>query len=171
MILAGLLVASLMLYAQQAPEAQPPQHAQPAQQPQETQPPPDAPPPLDLPVSLDRVRAGLARPDRLTLQPIAADFSVHIDERERFDKLVPPVDYRSGPVPPGGLYAYEQLQRSGLTQPQPLFLVDLIAIGRGIAHAHAAHSAAAAREDVRRAIDAYCADQPDGGAGIAICGK
>jgi hypothetical protein len=171
MIVAGLLVAGLMLCAQQAQAAQQAQQPQATPQPQDAQPPSDAPLPLDVPVSLDRVRAGLARPDRLKLQPITADFSVHIDERERFDKLVPPVDYRSGSVPPGGLYAYEQLQRAGLAQTQPLFLVDLIAIGRGIANLHAAHSEAAARDEVRRAINAYCAGQPDGGAGIAVCAK
>jgi hypothetical protein len=84
---------------------------------------------------------------------------------------VPPWNFRSGPVPPGGLYAYEQLQRSGISIAQPLVLVDLMAIARGIARAHAAQSAAAAREDVRQTIAEYCAAQPDGGAGIAICVK
>ena len=132
--------------------------------------PPDTSSP-GLPVSVDRIRAALDRPDILTLHPVTPDFVVSVSERERFEKLVPPPDYRSGPVPPGGLYAYEQLQRAGLGSAQPLFLVDLIAIGRGIASLRAAHAASAAREDVRRAIAEYCAAQPDGGAGVAICVK
>ncbi len=70
----------------------------------------------DLPVSLDRIREGLERPagDRLRLRVVIPDFAVKVVERERFEKLVPPWDFRSGPVPPGGLYAYDQLQRAGL---------------------------------------------------------
>src|SRR6266851_2712727 len=69
----------------------------------------------DLPVSLDRIREGLERPagDRLRLRVVIPDFAVKVVERERFEKLVPPWDFRSGPVPPGGLYAYDQLQRAG----------------------------------------------------------
>ncbi len=151
MIIAMLLVACAMLAAQ-------------------TPAPPDTSPP-DLPVSIERIRAALERPDLLTLPQITPDFVVSVQERERFDKLVPPWDFRSGPVPPGGLYAYEQLQRSGLSTVQPLILVDLIAIARGIARAHSAQAAAAAREDVRQVIADYCAVQPGGGAGIAICVK
>ncbi len=131
---------------------------------------PDTSPP-ELPVSIARIRAALERPDLLTLPQITPDFVVSVQERERFDKLVPPLDFRSGPVPPGGLYAYEQLQRSGLSTVQPLVVVDLIAIARGIARAYSAQSAAAARENVRRVIADYCAAQPSAGAGIAICAK
>ena len=155
MLLAMLLVAGVMA-APQAPQA--------TQAVQDSM-------PEELPVSLARIRAALDRPDLLTLHPVTPDFIVAVSERERFEKLVPPPDYRSGPVPPGGLYAYEQLQRSGLGSAQPLFLVDLIAIGRGIARAHASHEAAAARDEVRREIAAYCAAQPGAGAGIAICSK
>ncbi|HWF86952.1 MAG TPA: hypothetical protein VG222_18980 [Vicinamibacterales bacterium] len=152
MIIAMLLVAIAMQAAQ-------------------TPAPPPAPSPPELPVSIARIRAALERPDLLTLPQITPDFVVSVQERERFDKLVAPWDFRSGPVPPGGLYAYEQLQRSGLSTVQPLILVDLIAIARGIARAHSAQAAAAAREDVRQVIADYCAAQPGGGAGIAICVK
>jgi hypothetical protein len=151
MTIAMLLVAGAVMLAQQAPPAS------------------DAPP--ELPVSVDRIRAALERPDLLTLPHITPDFVVEVHDRERFDKLVPPWDFRSGPVPPGGLYAYEQLQRSGLSTTQPLVVVDLLAIAREMSRAYAAHSAAAAREDVRRTIAEYCAAQPDGGAAIAICVK
>jgi hypothetical protein len=129
----------------------------------------------DLPVSLDHIREGLERPagDRLRLRVVVPDFAVKVVERERFEKLVPPWDFRSGPVPPGGLYGYEQLQRAGLGFTQPLVSMDLLAIGRGIAGAisgaRSAHAAAAARDDVQRAIAEYCAAQPNAGAGIQLC--
>jgi hypothetical protein len=151
MIVAALIAGTLM----QATQAPAPAH----------------PPSSDLPVSIEHIRAALERPDKLTLDPITPDFVVDVRERQRFEQRVPQWDFKSGPVPPGGLYFYEQLQRAGLSSAQPLFLVDLIAIGRGLASAHAAHSASVAREDVRRAIAEYCAARPDGGAGIAICVK
>jgi hypothetical protein len=128
-----------------------------------------------LPVSIDRIREALERPpsDRLIQRVVTPDFAVKITERERFEKLVPPWDFRSGPVPPGGLYAYEQLQRSGIAFAQPLVSVDLLAIGRGVASAisgaRSAHAGAAARDEVQRAIAEYCAAQPNAGAGIQLC--
>ena len=130
-----------------------------------------APVASELPVSIEHIRTALQHPDLLTLPRITPDFVVNVNERQRFDKLVPPVDYRSGPVPPGGLYAYEQLQRSGISETQPLVFVDLIAIAHGIGHARAAHAAASAHDEVRKAIADYCGAQPGGGAGIAICVK
>ncbi len=160
MILAALLVAGALTTA--APQ---------------TSTPPDAAPTgprvsiEDLPVSIERIRAALDRPAPLTLRRITPDFVVDVRERERFDKLIPPLDFKSGPVPPGGLYAYEQLQRSGVPIAQPLFLIDLIAIGHDLARAHAAHAGAAARANVQRAIAEYCEARPNGGAGIAICAR
>jgi hypothetical protein len=151
MIIAALLAGALMLAAQA--------------------PAPADPSPSNLPVSIERIRAALERPDTLTLHPITPDFVVSVREQQKFEERVPAWDFKSGPAPPGGLYAYEQLQRSGVPIAQPLFLVDLMAIGRGIASARAAHAASAAREDVRQAIAEYCAAQPDRGAGIAICVK
>jgi hypothetical protein len=167
----ALLLAATMTVAAQttATAASPQEDVTRAEQPQmQTTSASDAP---DLPVSIARIRAALERPDVLTLPRITPDFVVDVRERQRFDKLVPPMDFRSGPVPPGGLYAYEQLQRSGVSAAQPLLLIDLIAIGHEISRAHAAHEAASAREEVRQAIADYCAAQPAGGAGIAICVK
>jgi hypothetical protein len=138
-----------------------------AQQP--TQPPADInPPPL---FSVERIRAALETPhsELLTRRQITPDFVVNIRERERFEKLMKPWDFSSGPVPPGGLYAYEQLQRSGIAIAQPLFLIDLMAIGRGVSKAAYSARTAAARRTVERAIAEYCAAQPDGGAGIQLC--
>ena len=133
----------------------------------------------DLPVSIDRIRGALERPAgnrlrlRVVIPDVKPDFAVKIFERERFEKLVPPLDFRSGPVPKGGLYAYDQLQRTGLGFTQPLVSMDLLPIGRGIASAisaaRSAHAAGVARDDVQRAIAEYCAALPDAGAGIQLC--
>ena len=157
-MIAALLMSGALVLAQ---EAAPPQ--------------PETAHAADLPVSLDSIREGLeqAAIDRLRLHVVIPDFAVKVVERERFEKLVPPWDFQSGPVPPGGLYAYEQLQRTGLGFTQPLVSIDLLAIGRGIAGAisgaRAAHAASAARDDVQRAIAEYCAAQPNAGAGIQLC--
>jgi len=91
---------------------------------------------------------------------------------QRVPDLLPPIDVNGGPVPPGGLYAYEQRHRLGSPSlGQPFITVDLLPIAHAVAHAfHEAvreHRQQAAREDVRRAIDEYCAarvaDEP------AIC--
>jgi hypothetical protein len=129
----------------------------------------------DLPVSIDHIREALERPasTQLSLRVVIPDFVVTVTERERFEKLAPPWDFRSGPVPPGGLYAYEQRQRTGVAFTQPLVSVDLLAIGRGIAGAisgaRSAHRADAAHDEVQRAIAEYCAAQPNAGAGIQLC--
>lgn len=157
MVIAAVFVASALACAPQTPT------------------PAAAPPSPELPVSLDHIREALARPPGLRWTPpeVKPDFVVHISERERFEKMMPPWDFRSGPVPPGGLYAWEQLQRSGVAMAQPLISVDLMAIAReiggAISAARTAHATAQAREEVRRAIAAFCAAQSDGGAGIAIC--
>jgi hypothetical protein len=141
-------------------------------------PPPDAPKrrPADSadtsPFSVDRIRKALERPssDRLIPRPITADFVVDIRERQRFERLMPPLwDFKSGPVPPGGLYAYEQLQQTGTRMAQPLFLVDLLAIGHSIGHAIGDARAAAAHDAVERAIAEYCGARPDRGVGIQLC--
>jgi hypothetical protein len=86
---------------------------------------------------------------------------------------MPSVDFRSGPVPPGGLYAYEQQRRLNPDMPMPLFSVPLIPLVRGIAHglsnARAAQSSSQAHREVARAVAEYCAAQPNGGTAIAIC--
>ncbi len=107
------------------------------------------------------------------LQP-RPNFRVEIRERQRFEELLARLDFRSGPVPPGGLYGFEQ--RARLSSPwgsQPIAIVDLFAIGRvvanGVSNARRAHAEAAAREQVASAIAEYCAAQPNRGAGIQIC--
>src|SRR5262249_57965693 len=123
---------------------------------------------LTTPNSLKRIRTALDRPQILDLDgPDRVDalprFRVMIREQERSVTL-PPLDFSSGPVPPGGLYAYDQRQRIGPPMSQPLVVVDVMpiaqAIGRAAAGIRRARDASAARDAVRRAIAAYCAPQP-----------
>jgi hypothetical protein len=127
--------------------------------------PQDAAPaaPANLPVSLDRIRAALERspvdPLRKPLLP-RPNFRVEIRERQRFEELMATLDFRSGPVPPGGLYGFEQ--RARLSSPwgsQPIISVDLFSIGRlfgsGLSNARRARAEAAAREEVKRALDEF----------------
>lgn len=126
-------------------------------------------------VSLARIRAALERPAafRLPQERPKADFVVNVIEKSWFERAMPPVDFRSGPVPPGGLYAYEQLQRLSPTSPIPLFSMPLLPIiqgmARGFSSARDAQSSASAHREVLRAVAEYCAAQPNGGTAIAIC--
>ena len=116
----------------------------------------------NLPVSVDRIRAALERSpvQRLKTALPTPNFRVKIQERLRFEELMASLDFRSGPVPPGGLYGFEQ--RARLSSPwgsQPIMGVDLLAIGRlfgsGLSNAKRARAEAAAREEVRRAVDEF----------------
>src|SRR5207244_12852472 len=112
-----------------------------------------------LPISLDRIRAALERSPRepLKIEFPMANFRVEIRERQRFEALLATLDFRSGPVPPGGLYGFEQ--RARLSSPwgsQPIVGVDVLSIGRlianGISRAQRSRAEAAAREEVKREI-------------------
>lgn len=96
------------------------------------------------------------------------DFTIDIREREQPNRFMTPIlDFKVGRgVPQSALF----------TSPwgsQPLFRVELMPIAMAAASAvnaaRKAYARHAAREDVRRAIAAYCAAQPDHGAGILIC--
>lgn len=122
---------------------------------------------------LARVRAGLARPaSRLTLKDPKPDFriEIHDTERERWMKLFETPLWQLEPQ-----WHPRQSQPPSPFGSQTLASVDLLAIGGAIAHAisDARHARAErdAAEDVRETIDAYCASQPDGGAGVDLCAK
>ena len=119
-----------------------------------------------LPVSLDRIRAALERSPRepLKTQLPRPNFRVEIQERQRFENLLALLDFKSGPVPPGGLYGFEQ--RARLSSPwgsQPIVGVDVLAIGRlianGVSSVKRTRAEAAAREEVRRALEEFWAAQ------------
>jgi|SRR5206468_3816498 len=122
----------------------------------------------DLPVSISHIRAALDRPPslRLTIPESKPTFRVEIRERPLYSpNLLGPVERlwstTTGPVPPGGLYAFEQRQRLGNQWTQPLFSVDLLSIGaalhNAIANAHRSSAERAARDEVRRAFAEFCA--------------
>ena len=120
----------------------------------------------NLPVSLDRIRAALERSPRepLKTQLPRPNFRVEIQERQRFENLLAMLDFKSGPVPPGGLYGFEQ--RARLSSPwgsQPIVGVDVLSMGRlianGISSARRSRAEAAAREEVKRALEEFWAAQ------------
>jgi hypothetical protein len=152
----------------------------------------DGAPPSSLPVSLDRIKEGLRQTVPLSLRTLdeRPTFRVQIAERQRIEELLATLNFKAGPIPAGGVYAYE-LQRqifnpvdSPLVQPYAAFnqpelltiLVENLAgkylAGRAlnsVTSAERARAEAAARLEVRQTIGEYCAAQPEGGAGIPIC--
>jgi hypothetical protein len=142
-------------------------------------------PSLDLPVSLDNIRDGLARPPALRGLDRKPDFSVTIEEQQRLEELFRALEFKMGPPPPGGLYAYEQQRllfnptNEPLVQPFAAFtggqLITLAIenlVGRylfnRVTGARQSRTERAVREEVRRTIAEFCAKQPDR-ARIEIC--
>jgi hypothetical protein len=151
----------------------------------------------DLPVSLDKIRDALTQAPAPVLRGLneQAHFKVEIVERQKVERqkieeLLATLDFRSGPAPPGGLYAYEQ-QRivrppvdNPLAQPYAAFSTsELLTLaieslivkylgGRALAavtSAERARAEQAAREEVARAMADVCAAQPNRGAGFTAC--
>jgi hypothetical protein len=171
------------------------QQAEPSQSAESTSSTPDAKaaPNLDLPVSLERIRGALDRPASGTLlrgidEP--PTFRIEIRERQKILELLSTLDFKSGPTPPGGVYAYEQQRLlfpsvdNPLAQPYAAFnqgqlltilienLVGKYLAGRAIesiTKAQREHAEATARREVDQAIAEYCAGKPNGGAGIQLC--
>lgn len=141
----------------------------------------------DLPVSLDHIRAGLKRQatdsilKRIEIPP---DFRIQILEQQRIDDMLSKLDFKGlkGPVPPGGLYGYDQQQRlfnpvnHPLSQPYAAFsggelitvaVENLIArylgsrLVQGVMDADHVRAERAARQEVEKAIADYCAARPD----------
>jgi hypothetical protein len=187
MRLVPLLVATIWLAAPVlAQEAVPPAKVSPA-------PPSEAALPASQDAKdLDRIREALAKPSpSLILNvEVPADFKVEVNEQQKLDDLLKSLDFRAGPVPAGGLYAYE-LQRVifnptnyPLMQPYAAFsgselltlaaesLAGHYAGGKALSalsDTERSRARAAARADVLRSIADYCAARPDKGAGIPIC--
>lgn len=137
-----------------------------------------------LPVSLDRIRAGLSQPvdSRLKNLDVKADFSIQIEEQRHIDEIMSKLDFKSGPAPAGGLYAYEQQRQLFKTSSRPLqqpyaaysggefFTIAIENLLRvylgdklkgGLAARSRARDEAVAREEVDQAIADYCASRPD----------
>jgi len=151
--------------------------------------------PGNLPVSLDKIKEALKQPPAtLSLRTLdeTPTFRVQILERQKIEELLASLNFKSSsPAPGGGLYGFEQQRQmfpavdNPLRQPYAAFspgelltiLIENLAGkylgGRAldaVSSAERAHAEAAAKEEVRSAITQYCAAQPNGGAGIQICG-
>lgn len=147
-----------------------------------------------LPVSLENIREGLkkqATDSLLKRTDIPADFRIHIIEQQKLDDMLSKLDFKTGvgPIPAGGIYAYEQQRRlfnpvnHPLAQPYSAFssgelitiaLQNLLvrylggALVDSISDAERAQAERAAREEVARDVEAYCGRRPDR-ARIEIC--
>ncbi len=114
-------------------------------------------------INLSRIRRGLAARALIlpTMRP-QATFRVDIDEKRPDLRLPPdPRDYSAGPIPPGGMYAFELRRQMG--NPwlgQPLFKFNLLPVAQRAAGAIGARRTAdderAAREQVTRELRAFC---------------
>jgi hypothetical protein len=151
----------------------------------------------DLPVSLVRIRDGLARMTTpgLLLRGVedTPTFRVEILERRKIEELLSTLDFKSGPKPPGGVYAYEQQRMlfpsvdNPLVQPYAAFspgelavvtaesaaanLIGAKYVAKALKHAFRSYQEEAARAEVERAIAEYCSSKPNGGAGIEMCAQ
>ena len=145
-----------------------------------------------LPVSVDKIRGALQTTSLLSLATIdeSPTFRVQIKEKQRLDELLATLNFKTGPVPAGGLYMAEQnrvmfpsvdnptRQTLGAFNQGELFtiLVENV-LGhylarpalRAISNAERAHALSAAKDEVAAAVAQYCSAQPNQGAGITIC--
>jgi hypothetical protein len=110
--------------------------------------------------SLARIRQALSQRDPFQTPNIQPTFRVAIQERtwDRVGKDPNPWD---NPVPPGGLYGFEQRQRLGNPWAnQPLVQIDMLPIAermiQSLKDARHAHSEREAHEEVMRALAAFC---------------
>jgi ribosomal protein L12E/L44/L45/RPP1/RPP2 len=147
---------------------------------------------LSLPVSVAKIREALEQAPAVSLRTLdeRPTFRIQILERQKIEELLATLKFKPVPVPAGGIYMAEQqrLMFNPVDHPlmQPLaafsqgeLLTILIEnlVGKylggkaidAISKAERARAEAAAREDVRVAVDQYCNAQPNAGAGIQIC--
>jgi hypothetical protein len=148
----------------------------------------------NLPVSLDKIREALQQSPVPLLRGLneVPTFKIEIRERQKIslEDLIKSLDFKSGPVPAGGLYGFEQQRQmwnatdhplqqpyAAFSQPELLTILVENLVGKYLAGkamsaltaAERNHAETAAREEVQRAIAEYCAAQPNAGAGIRIC--
>lgn len=137
----------------------------------------------DYGVSLDRIRDALADPPEAPLRGLDSmlTFRVQVREKASLEEFFKGTDFRPGPIPPGGLYAYEQQRRlfnpvdRPLMQPYAAFSGgELITIaiqnilGRYLGKAaldslkaqNRERALANARREVNQSVEDYCAQQP-----------
>lgn len=148
---------------------------------------------LNLPVSLDKIKEALQQPaPTLSLRSLdeRPTFRVQIRERMRIEELLASLNFKTAPAPGGGLYGYEQQRQmwdpvsNPMRQPYAAFsqgelltilienLVGKYLAGKAanaISEYERKRAEAAAKDDVRAAVNEYCAAQPNRGAGLQIC--
>jgi hypothetical protein len=135
-------------------------------------------PALNLPVSIDNIRDALSKPPVLQGMDRKPDFTITVEEQQRLEELFHALEFKMGPPPPGGLYAYEQQRllfnptNAPLAQPYAAFsgpqlitlaienLIGRYVIGR-VSGAQRNRAEKVARAEVKRAIAEFCAKQPD----------
>jgi hypothetical protein len=145
-----------------------------------------------LPVSLDKIKEALQTTPTLSLSTLDERpvFRVQIQERQKIEELLGTLNFKTGPVPAGGVYMAEQNRimfpsvdnplrqpYSAFNQPELLTILIENLTGRylagkaanAISKAERANAEAAAKEEVRAAVAQYCGAQPKAGAGIQIC--
>lgn len=188
-LIAWAFAAILLAVPVKAQERQPSSNAAPAS----SQPDADPAATLNFPVSLERIRGALEHQNSAPLLKGIDEkptFRIEIQERRKIDELLATLDFKGGPTPPGGVYAYEQQRLAfppvdnPLAQPYAAFnqgqlltiLVENIvgkymAAGAASAIRKAMHdrTEATVRREVDEAIAEYCSSKPDGGAGIQLC--
>ena len=126
-------------------------------------------PPFDSASSIDRVRAALARPSSLRLTPPERPtFTLRIVERRPLQEIFDTVPWATPPV---AWFPPPMITRTMFGTPVASinFLPLLQSAVGGIAAARRRGAERAAAIEVGQAIAAYCAAQPDAGAGIQIC--
>ena len=147
----------------------------------------------ELPVSLERIREGLSTgPATMSLSALEKppDFKVEVQERRVLEEILSTLDFKTGPVPAGGVYALEQQQRlfnpvdRPLAQPYAAFsageaitiaIENLIGkylggrLAEAVSSAERAKAEATARRDVAGAIEKYCAADPERAKRLSIC--
>jgi hypothetical protein len=186
-----LFTAILTAAAAAAQDAQPSSRAPSSSTPQDDK---DKKQDQGLPVSLDKIKKELEQPPPQLLRGLddKPTFKLEIQEKPKIslDDLLRSLDFKAGPVPAGGVHAFE-LQRqvfnptnNPLSQPYAAFsqgelltilvenLVGKYLAGKAsnaITSAMRDRAVSAAREEVQQAITEYCAAQPNRGAGIQIC--
>ena len=81
----------------------------------------------------------------------------------RLETVLDGLDFRAGPVPPEGLYAFEQAQLLGnpwAGRPIAVNILPLVqAAHRAISHARHDRAERAARKEVQRALTEFCRSQ------------
>jgi hypothetical protein len=145
-----------------------------------------------LPVSLDKIREALQTTPTLSLSTIDERpiFRIQIQERQKIEELLATLNFKTGPVPAGGVYMAEQnrimfppvdnplrQQYGAFNQSELLTILIENLAGRylagkaanAISKTERAKAEAAAKEEVRAAVAQYCSAQPNSGARVQIC--